>query len=98
MGGVALVTGSGKRRVGWHVADALAARGYGLVLHYRTAAAEANAAVAAFKARGVEAVAVQADVADEAAKGDKADKAVVEKKLKALANNCTACHSAFRDN
>ena len=32
---VALVTGSGKRRVGWHVADALAARGYALVLHYR---------------------------------------------------------------
>jgi hypothetical protein len=24
---VALVTGSGKRRVGWHVAEALAARG-----------------------------------------------------------------------
>jgi len=63
---VALVTGSGKRRVGWHVADALAARGYGLVLHYRTAAAEATASVAEFAARGVEAIAVQADVADEA--------------------------------
>jgi pteridine reductase len=63
---VALVTGSGKRRVGWHVADALAARGYALVLHYRTAATEATAAVAEFAARGVEAIAVQADVADEA--------------------------------
>ena len=38
---VALVTGSGKRRVGWHVADALARRGYGLAVHYRTSAAEA---------------------------------------------------------
>ena len=39
---VALVTGSGKRRVGWHVAAALAVRGYGLVLHYRTSSAEAS--------------------------------------------------------
>lgn len=38
---VALVTGSGKRRVGYHVAEALAARGYALVIHYRTSAAEA---------------------------------------------------------
>ena len=34
-GKVALVTGSGTRRIGWHVADALAQRGYSLVLHYR---------------------------------------------------------------
>ena len=39
---VALVTGSGKRRVGAHVAAALAARGYSLAVHYRTSAAEAN--------------------------------------------------------
>ena len=32
---VALITGIGNRRVGWHVADALAARGYALVLPYR---------------------------------------------------------------
>ena len=38
---VALVTGSGKRRVGWHVADALARRGYALAVHYRTSVAEA---------------------------------------------------------
>ena len=38
---VALVTGSGKRRVGWHVAAALAARGYALAVHYRSSAAEA---------------------------------------------------------
>ena len=31
---VALVTGSGKKRVGWHVADALAGRGYDVAVHY----------------------------------------------------------------
>jgi pteridine reductase len=64
---VALVTGSGKRRVGWHVADALAGRGYALAVHYRTSAAEAAEAVETFHARGVEAVALQADLTDERA-------------------------------
>jgi pteridine reductase len=62
---VALVTGSGKRRVGWHVAEALAARGYALAVHYRSSAVEAAESVDAFRARGVEAVALQADLADE---------------------------------
>jgi pteridine reductase len=35
---VALVTGSGKRRIGRHVADALAARGYALAIHYCSSA------------------------------------------------------------
>src|SRR5438067_190610 len=64
---VALVTGSGSRRVGWHVADALAGRGYALVVHYHKSAAAAAAAVAEFTARGADAIAVQADLADEAA-------------------------------
>jgi pteridine reductase len=38
---VALVTGSGKKRVGYHVAAALAARDYALVIHYHNSAAEA---------------------------------------------------------
>jgi pteridine reductase len=63
----ALVTGSGKRRVGSHVADALAERGYALAIHYRNSATEANAAVAAYRSRGVEAIAVQADLTDEKA-------------------------------
>jgi pteridine reductase len=62
---VALVTGSGKRRVGATVAQALAARGYALVIHFRTSAAEAAESVAAFQARGTEAVALQADLTDE---------------------------------
>ncbi len=64
---VALVTGSGKRRVGWHVADALAARGYALVLHYRNSAAEAAEAVDYFRKRDVEVIGLQADLTDEAA-------------------------------
>jgi pteridine reductase len=62
---VALVTGSGKRRVGSYVADALGARGYRLVIHYHTSAEEANASVEAFKGCGLEAIALQADLTDE---------------------------------
>jgi pteridine reductase len=62
---VALVTGGGKRRVGWHVAEALAARGYALAVHYRSSAAEAAETVEAFRSRGVEAVALRADLTDE---------------------------------
>ena len=64
---VALITGSGKRRVGWHVADALAARGYALAIHYHRSAAEAADTVAYFQQRGVVAVGLQADLTDEQA-------------------------------
>jgi pteridine reductase len=63
----ALVTGSGKRRVGWYVADALARRGCAVGVHYNTSAAEAEAAAAVFRGRGVDAVALQADLANEEA-------------------------------
>ena len=62
---VALVTGSGKRRIGWHVAQTLAERGYALAIHYRTSAAEAIETVRALQARGIDALALQADLADE---------------------------------
>jgi pteridine reductase len=64
---VALLTGSGKRRIGWHVAEALAVRGYTLVIHYRTSGAEAEESIESFRARGVEAIAMQADLTDECA-------------------------------
>ena len=64
---VALITGSGARRIGWYVADALAARGYALAVHYRTSAAEAAQAVAEFRGRGSEADAFPADLTDEGA-------------------------------
>lgn len=63
---VALVTGSGKRRVGAYVADALAEKGYSLVIHYRSSAKEAEEAVARYKKAGTSAIAVQADLAEEA--------------------------------
>jgi len=62
---VALVTGSGKRRVGQHVADALAARGYALAIHYRSSAEPAAEAIRQFRSRGIEAVALKADLTDE---------------------------------
>ncbi len=62
---VALVTGSGRRRVGYHVAAALAQRGYQLIVHYHTAEDEAQATASEFKSLGVQAVAVQADLASE---------------------------------
>ena len=62
---VALVTGSGKRRIGRYVANALAQRGYALVVHYRSSAADADEAVADYQQRGIQAIAVQADLTDE---------------------------------
>ena len=64
---VALVTGSGKRRVGWHVAEALAERGYALAVHYRTSMAEAAETIASLKGNGADAFGFQADLTDESA-------------------------------
>jgi pteridine reductase len=64
---VALVTGSGKRRVGWHVAEALARRGYALAVHYRTSAAEAAETIACLREHGGDAFGFQADLTDEGA-------------------------------
>jgi pteridine reductase len=61
---VALVTGSGKKRVGWYVAEALAGQGYVIAVHYHTSASEANETVEHLRGRGVEAAAFQADLAD----------------------------------
>jgi pteridine reductase len=66
-GPVALVTGSGRRRIGSHVAEALAARGYSLVIHYYHSAEEAEAMVESLSARGHAAIARQADLTDETA-------------------------------
>jgi pteridine reductase len=62
---VALVTGSGKRRVGWHVAEALARRDYALVVHYHQSAEEAAETVRGFGSQGVPAIAIRADLSDE---------------------------------
>lgn len=64
---VALVTGSGKRRIGWHVANALAARGYALAVHYHSSTIEGDQVVGEFRQQGVDAIGIQADLSDESA-------------------------------
>jgi pteridine reductase len=64
-GRVALVTGSGKRRVGNVVAAALAQKGYDLAVHYHRSQQEAHATVAQLLKHGHRAGAFQADIADE---------------------------------
>jgi pteridine reductase len=65
---VALVTGSGKRRIGAHVAAALAARGYALGVHYHTSEAEAAETATLLSSQfRVQAVSVRANLADELA-------------------------------
>jgi pteridine reductase len=62
---VALITGSARRRLGWFVAQALARRGYSVVIHYNTSAEQASTAAAQLVAEGGRAVALAADLADE---------------------------------
>jgi pteridine reductase len=62
---VALITGSGKRRIGNAVALALANRQYDIALHYNRSADEARQTVGQLQAKGVRAAAFQADLARE---------------------------------
>ena len=64
-GPVAVVTG-GARRLGRHLCSTLAARGFDLVVLYRTAEADAQSLTAAIEARGRHARALPVDVALEA--------------------------------
>jgi pteridine reductase len=70
---VALVTGSANRRVGWHVAEALAARGFALALHSRREGDALNSAVESLRARGVQAAGIAADLSD-----DKSARSLIE--------------------
>jgi pteridine reductase len=87
---VALVTGSGKRRIGWHVAAALAERGFALVLHYRTSLRETQESVSYFHERGFPVIALQADLADESAVGELTKKALDEFGRIDVLVNCAA--------
>jgi pteridine reductase len=62
---VAIVTGSGKQRVGSYVAKALGERGYALAIHFHRSAKEAAETVEQFTSQGVVAQAFQADLSDE---------------------------------
>jgi len=63
---VALVTGAG-RRIGRAIALGLAEAGWDVAVHYRQSAQDADEVVAAIRALGRRAVALHADLADEAA-------------------------------
>ncbi len=62
----AVVTG-GAKRIGRAIAEALAADGYAVAVHYRGSRGEAEAAVAAIEGKGGRAVALAANLADEGA-------------------------------
>ncbi len=64
---VALVTGSGKRRVGSFVAEALAERGYSIAVHYYRSETEAATTAANLQSIGVAAKPFRADLGDEVA-------------------------------
>ena len=63
---VALVTGAGAPRIGACVADTLARHGYRLALHALGSLAQAQERARAYHAQGLEALAVQADLRQEA--------------------------------
>lgn len=64
---VALVTGSGKRRVGSVVVEMLAEAGYAVAIHYRSSAKDADELVARLTAQGHTAQSFMADLTDEKA-------------------------------
>lgn len=63
---IALVTGSGAPRVGNAIVHALAARGYRCVVHAKGSLANAQATVQELTSQGHEAIALQADLCDDA--------------------------------
>jgi len=62
---VALITGSGRKRIGFVVARHLARRGFAVALHYNSSAEEARESVEAIRGEGVPCEAFQANVAVE---------------------------------
>lgn len=62
---VALITGSGRQRVGSVIAADLARRGYRLALHYQSSADEANKFRDSLRTAGTQCEAYQADVSDD---------------------------------
>lgn len=93
---VALVTGSGRKRIGWHVADALATRGYAVAVHYRTSAEEAARTADHLRGRGVEAEAFAADLADERQAEGLVERALVRFGRLDVLVNCAAIWESRR--
>ena len=87
---VALVTGAGKRRVGSYVVDALADRGFAIVVHYRTSSAEAAETVQRLQNRQIRALALQADISDENSVRDLIDQTLAHFGRLDVLVNCAA--------
>jgi len=62
---VALITGSGRRRIGNRIAQALGERGYQIALHYHRSATEAQNSRREFQDLGIDAEVFQADLSKE---------------------------------
>ena len=63
---VALITGSGRPRIGQRIARALGERGYQIALHYNSSEEQARDTVQEFEELGIETMAFQANVSKEA--------------------------------
>src|SRR6185436_533545 len=92
----ALITGSAKHRLGWHVADALGRRGYSVVIHYNTSAAEAEEAAQEFASRGIRAIALPANLADEQQVRELIDRTLQEFGQINVLVNCAAAWKSKR--
>ncbi|MEO6810856.1 MAG: SDR family oxidoreductase [Isosphaeraceae bacterium] len=93
---VALVTGAGKRRIGWHVAVALAERGYSIAVHYHTSKSEAAETVEHLRGLGVEAESFPADLTDEDDANGLIDSAIARFGRLDVLVNCAAIWQAAR--
>ena len=62
---VALITGSGRPRIGKCIAQALGERGYQIALHYHSSKQEAQETVREFQNLGIQTEAFQADLSEE---------------------------------
>ena len=62
---VALITGSGKERIGFRLAEDLGRRGYRIVLHYRSSGEQAERNRERLESTGVECLVCQADLAEQ---------------------------------
>jgi NAD(P)-dependent dehydrogenase (short-subunit alcohol dehydrogenase family) len=86
VGKVALVTGAGKR-IGRAIALEMAARGWDVVVHYRHSQDEAEMTAMQIEALGRKALALQCDLADEAALREMLPRAAALGPLRCIVNN-----------
>jgi pteridine reductase len=63
---VVLITGSGKKRVGYHIALAFAKKGYDIIINFNESEAEAMDTVNELKNLGAHAIAIKANLSNEA--------------------------------